>query len=252
MRFFLPFLSIVLLLLTLPSTTNAQEEARYGFNFYVLGWDDSAELQYMQNGNLRSVGIIRNLINGTYRYNGNGPLQFFKQEKNAEGILEPVLMANLNLSGNLPGPLLLVFIKQQSPEGLPYQVFAVTNAVVPNRPNEVAVINFSNRNVAGKMNDATFAASPGAVQLVKVVPGVNDNIAFHMASQDEDGWRHAMSTVWGELPNIQNFIFIINNPRNPDRVQIKRIRLNRALKLQEGLNNSLGVVPGRSVQRDEI
>lgn len=228
------FAAVLLLLGVLCGNAIAQEAPLYRFEFYVLGWDASAtNLKYQNNGRLAPIVVTPNLLTGPYSYSGNAPMQFVSQQTGAEGQPQLNLEAQLQLSSSPSQPLLVVFTKGTADSPLPYRVLGINDAIQPDRTNEVTMINFSSAHVGGKLNDATFTATPGTVQQVKVVPGKNLNVSLRLARQNENGWEHAFSTIWGENPRTQSLVFVIADPRRPDQISVKRLQLNRHLSVDK-------------------
>lgn len=224
----------LVLLLCVGTTVRAEEAVaapKPAPVFTALAWDvfDSSEeliLNYTHKKKLRSVQILWRDRSLPMPVDGPGALVFSRTvERDGKKIEVPVATAEIPEGMTRA---LLVFGSNPSPTGgEPAIRIMVINDSYPVFPGQsVRFLNYSRRELGGSVGEQSFAVAPGGdVVVPAVLPEANRLLPFRLARRDAaGGWKKLRS---GGLPmssGLRVLVFLIDDPRKPDRPEMVLIR----------------------------
>lgn len=211
--------------LSLGLGSSLADEAEYPVEvtgyFRVLGWSDTVrDLRYRQSADrIQTIHIPNGAISSEFRYAGPRDLVFYRQtgvDEEGQPILDPVTAIRLPAGQNQR--LLLLFFPTE--EGL--RVTALDEGGRGYVERGFRFFNMSNQPLALRVGERRGTLPPRSVE--DLVAANYDNQTVQIAAQIDGSWQLVYSSRWRPRSNMQTMTFIVPDPDNSGRLQVRRFR----------------------------
>ncbi|MCC5844365.1 MAG: hypothetical protein JJU05_08955 [Verrucomicrobia bacterium] len=161
-----PVLAGVLLVLGMTPAVFAQPQGDSGgVHFRTLGWGvASADLYYFVDGEDVGVRIFDSVRSGFHAYPKEGKISFYRIVKHDDDTLERVIVAQGDLTGTGPTPLLILTKSKTDPDKLTVNVIADDLAAFPERT--CRFVNFTPVEIGVTVGPQIDTVPPGGIRLV--------------------------------------------------------------------------------------
>lgn len=221
---------VVLLGLFLSAGFQAQAQAEYdqsenpkqvSIRFRAMGWTGTGkDLFYMEDGQKHPFTATSANPSKWLRYRGPTPLYLYKEGETItrnDGTVLPRPVGSFTPESS--GDWLLLLSEGKDNSGrLSYKVFPVNESQSKVEAG-LRIVNFTQKEIAIKLNDITKRIKPGADE--HMIPTArNDNSLSVMIASNNDGeWKMEYSNLFRSKPELRTTVFI----SNPDqRIHVRR------------------------------
>ena len=220
----LPF-SAALWLLTAVLSVAAQGDNSSTFlserKFRVLGWNttNGSDPIYYANAN-QDIPVAFNSDTRSifYKYQGADQFDLYNLKPNAQGKLEHVVVAHVDIAKAGLWPLLVLFPDNQHTGT--YSVVALADDLTALPPGAIELVNFTKQALVVKIADESYALAPGEIKLTQVHPPSNSTALYVQILLKS---LPVYGNNWAYEPQRRTILFSDESAYVPGEITVKRL-----------------------------
>ena len=222
--------SMLMVLLSSAYTENA-DGAIVEVEFHLLAWERSDTNLWIRDGSgERRLVASLSRPSGPYQYRGNPNLSIYRKDLNEEREVILTTVATTDLSGSDDSHLLLILLSNEREHTTAdkYRLVVLRDVIDPRRMGYLSMYNFSNRRIAGLLNDQSFDLAPSMHTWIPERAGNDNNLILRIAQEGDGQWKPIYSTIWGARDSTQSVVILVPSQEG-ESVSFRQFRL----RLQE-------------------
>ncbi|MBC2602661.1 hypothetical protein [Puniceicoccus vermicola] len=214
-----------------PGGPNPNMEARLRAQASSTDYDSMVMVEYVPptiqfsptgGEEVETIRAAESRLSPVYRYEGEGPLFFFREIQSGEEVVRRVPLGSVVVPETIERALLLFMPNPTSPDT--FRIYPIDNSLSKTKPGEACLHNVTQSEIGCLFNEEQVLLGPGEQKIVSIGASERITIVVRIAAQDDDGdWKQRHARQLSVQPDDSLTILIYNKPEKANAFRILKL-----------------------------